>query len=152
MKIGDFDIKNGNSVFIIAELSANHNGNIENAFKIIDKAKECGASAVKMQTYTADTITLKSDSDDFKIKGGLWDGKTLYDLYEEAHTPWHWHKELFDYAKGRIEIFSAPFDLESAKMLEEFGVEKFKIASSDLTNRPLLEAVSAMNKKMFLFF
>ena len=106
IEIGDIKIGPSEPPFIIAEMSANHNGSIENAFKIIDKAKECGASAVKMQTYTADTITLKSDSDDFKIKGGLWDGKTLYDLYEEAHTPWHWHKELFDFAKSiNITIF-----------------------------------------------
>lgn len=85
-----------NPPYIIAELSANHNGSLETAFRIIEEAKKAGADAVKLQTYTADTITLNSDSEDFKIKSGLWDGRTLYELYQEAHTPWEWHKPLLN--------------------------------------------------------
>ena len=151
IEIGDTKIGPSEPPFIIAEMSANHNGSIENAFKIIDKAKECGASAVKMQTYTADTITLKSDSDDFKIKGGLWDGKTLYDLYEEAHTPWHWHKELFDYAKEKqIIIFSSPFDETAIELLEELGSPAYKIASFELVDHQLIAKAAQTGKPLIM--
>src|SRR5690554_1371101 len=112
-------ISSDNSPYIIAELSANHNGDIEKALRLIEEAKKAGADAVKMQTYRPDTITLNSDHDDFKIKGGLWDGRTLYELYEEAHTPWEWHKPLFDHArKVGITIFSSPFDHTAVDLLE----------------------------------
>ena len=108
--------------YIIAEISANHNGNVENAFKIIDMAKRCGADAVKMQTYTPDTITLNSSKEDFVIKDGLWKGRTLHQLYEWAHTPWEWHAEMFAYAKEvGITLFSTPFDATAVTLLEELN-------------------------------
>ena len=111
MKIGKFDLQK-DGTFIIAELSANHNGSLQTALDSIKAAKGCGANAIKLQTYTADTLTLNSRNEDFMISGGtLWDGKNLYELYEEAYTPWEWHKELFDYARSLdIDIFSTPFD------------------------------------------
>ena len=110
MKIGTFDLEK-DGVFIIAELSANHNGSLKVALKTIKAAKEAGANAIKLQTYTADTMTIDSNKEDFIIKGGtLWDGRKLYDLYKEAYTPWEWHKELFDYARSLgLDIFSTPF-------------------------------------------
>ena len=111
MKIGNFDLQK-DGTYIIAELSANHNGSLQTALETIKAAKECGATAIKLQTYRADTITLNSKNPDFIIGGGtLWDGKNLYELYEQAYTPWEWHKELFDYARSiEIDIFSTPFD------------------------------------------
>ena len=101
--------------YIIAELSANHNGDIERAFKIMEAAKKAGADAIKLQTYTQDTITIDCDSEDFQIKGEMWGGKTLYQLYKEAHMPWEWHKPLFEKAKELgITIFSSPFDFSAA--------------------------------------
>ena len=106
--------------YIIAEMSANHNGKIENAFKLIEIAKQCGAQAVKLQTYTADTLTINSTSKDFMITGGLWDGKSLYQLYNEASTPWDWHEDLFHYAENLgITIFSSPFDPSAIDFLED---------------------------------
>ena len=111
-------ISSNTSPYIIAELSANHNGNIETAFRIIEEAKKAGADAVKLQTYKASTITLNCNTEDFKIRGGLWDGRTLYDLYEEAHTPWDWHLPLFEHArKLGITIFSTPFDNAAVDLL-----------------------------------
>jgi len=108
--------------YVIAEMSANHNGNIETAFKIIEEAKKSGADAIKMQTYTPDTLTLKCDLPDFQITDGLWAGRTLYDLYEWAHTPWDWHKPLFDHArKLGITIFSSPFDSTAIDLLEDMN-------------------------------
>ena len=104
--------------YIIAELSANHNGDIDRALKIIEMAKECGADAVKIQTYTQDTLTIDCDKEDFKIKGGLWNNRTLYDLYTEAHMPWEWHEPLFEKAKEvGITIFSSPFDSTAIDLL-----------------------------------
>ena len=128
------------NVFIIAELSANHNGNIEIAKKTIEAAKISGANAIKLQTYTADTITLNCSKDDFIIKGGtLWDGKTLYDLYKEAYTPWEWHKELFEYSKkiGLI-CFSSPFDRSAVDLLEELNNPIYKIRF-EITHIDLIE-------------
>ena len=120
----------GTSPYIIAEMSANHNGDINNAYKIIDMAKACGADAVKMQTYTPDTITLNSQAPDFQIHGGLWDGRTLYELYQEAYTPWDWHRPLFDYARELgITIFSSPFDTTAVDLLEDLNAPTYKIAS-----------------------
>ena len=122
MKIGNFDL-NKNGTFIIAELSANHNGSLQTALDTIAAAKESGANAIKLQTYRPDTITLDCKKDDFMIKGGtLWDGKSLYELYEEAFTPWEWHKELFSYAISiGLAIFSTPFDTSSVDFLERIN-------------------------------
>ena len=105
--------------YVIAELSANHNGKLETALRIVEEAKKAGADAVKLQTYKPDTITLNCDSEDFKIRGGLWDGRTLYELYEEAHMPWDWHKPLFEHARKQgITIFCSPFDNTAVDLLE----------------------------------
>lgn len=139
------------SPYIIAEISANHNGKIETALKIIDEAKRAGADAVKLQTYRPDTITLDSNDDDFKIKGGLWDGRTLYELYEEAHMPWEWHKPLFEHArKAGITIFSSPFDATAVDLLEELGAPAYKIASFEAIDLPLIEYVAKKGKPMII--
>ena len=133
--------------FIVAELSGNHNGEIERAKEIILSAKNCGADAVKIQTYTPDTITINHDSEDFLIKEGLWKGKYLYDLYKEAHTPWEWHKDLFKYAKKiGITLFSSPFDKTAVDFLEELGNPVYKIASPELIDLELIKKVASTNK------
>ena len=139
MKIGNFDLTN-DGVFIIAELSANHGGDINIAKKTIKAAKEIGANAIKLQTYTANTLTLNCDKEDFIIKGGtLWDNKKLYDLYTEAYTPWQWHKELFDYAREiGIDIFSSPFDKTAVDFLEKLNPSAYKIASFEITDYALV--------------
>ena len=137
--------------YIIAEISANHNGNVENAFKIIDMAKRCGADAVKMQTYTPDTITLNSSKDDFVIKDGLWKGRTLHQLYEWAHTPWEWHAEMFAYAKEvGITLFSTPFDATAVTLLEELNTPAYKIASFECTDLTLIQRVASTNKPLII--
>jgi pseudaminic acid synthase len=137
---------------IIAELSANHNGSLELAKKTILAAKESGADAVKIQTYTADTMTINSDREEFLVRGDtIWDGRTLYDLYEEAHTPWEWHKELQDYCNGLgLIFFSSPFDKSAVDFLEELSVPMYKIASFEITDSPLISYAASKGKPMII--
>ena len=140
----------GEPPYIIAEMSANHGGDIRNAFRIIEEAKKAGADALKMQTYTPQTITLKSDMPDFQITNGLWEGRSLYDLYEEAHTPWDWHGDLFSYAAEKdITIFSSPFDKTAVDLLERLGAPAYKIASFEIVDHALI-AYAAQTKKPLL--
>ena len=151
MKIGNFNLKK-DGVYIIAELSANHGGKIEIAKDTIKAAKDIGANAIKLQTYTADTLTLNSKNEDFIIKGGtLWDNKTLYELYKEAFTPWEWHKELFDYARSiDIDIFSSPFDKSAVDFLEQFNPSAYKIASFEITDYELIRYTASKGKPIII--
>ncbi|EDZ62358.1 Sialic acid synthase [Sulfurimonas gotlandica GD1] len=151
MKIGSFDLEK-DGTFIIAELSANHNGSLENALNSIKAAKEIGANAIKLQTYTPDTLTLDCRKDDFMIDGGtLWDGETLYELYNKAYTPWEWHKELFNYARSLgIDIFSSPFDKTAVDFLEEFNPSAYKIASLEITDHELVRYTASKGKPILI--
>ncbi|MDB9934911.1 pseudaminic acid synthase [Gammaproteobacteria bacterium] len=137
--------------YIIGEISANHNGSIENVYKLIDVAKKSGASAVKIQTYTADTITADCRSKDFMIDGGLWDGRSLYDLYSEASLPWDWHKSIFNYAaKKDLTIFSSPFDASAVDLLEDLNAPAYKIASFEAIDIPLIKYTASTKKPMII--
>jgi pseudaminic acid synthase len=137
--------------YVIAELSANHNGNYETAIRILDAAKEAGADAVKIQTYRADTITLDIDTEEFRIKGGLWDGRRLYELYEEAHMPWEWHAPLFEYASSiGLTIFSSPFDHSAIDLLDSLGAPAFKIASFEAVDLPLIRYAASKGKPLII--
>ena len=151
MEIANYKIDQNSSCFIIAELSANHNGSLETAIETIKAAKRAGADAIKLQTYTADTITIDSDNDDFTIKGTIWEGKNLYQLYKEAYTPWEWHEELFHLAKEEgLICFSSPFDPTSVEFLEGLNCPAYKIASFEITDIPLIELVASKGKPIII--
>ncbi|WP_306353552.1 pseudaminic acid synthase [Flavobacterium sp. '19STA2R22 D10 B1'] len=151
MKIGNFNISKESPVFIIAELSANHNGNIDTAIETIRAAKRAGADCIKFQTYTADTITIDSNKEDFLIKGTIWEGKNLYKLYQEAFTPWEWHEVLFKVAEEEgLVCFSSPFDKTAVDFLETLNVPAYKIASFEITDIPLIEYVASKGKPIIL--
>lgn len=137
--------------YVIAEMSANHNGNINTAFRIIDEVRKAGAGAIKIQTYRPDTITLNCDLPDFQITEGLWAGRTLYELYEWAHTPWEWHKPLFDYAHSLgLTIFSSPFDNTAIDLLEDLNAPAYKIASFEAVDLPLIKYAASTGKPMII--
>ena len=150
-KIGDRQIGAGHPPYVIAELSGNHNGEIERAFALIDAAKQAGADAVKLQTYTPDTMTIDCQKPDFRITGGPWNGRMLYELYGEAQTPWEWHARLFDYARERgIGCFSTPFDETAVDFLESLGSPVHKIASFELVDIPLIQYVAKTGKPIII--
>ena len=152
MKIAGKNIDNTSKVFIIAELSANHNQSLELALKTIKAMKDSGADAVKIQTYTADTITIDCNNEYFQIKQGtVWDGKTLYKLYQEAYTPWEWQPKLKEYAESLgLIFFSSPFDKSAVDFLEELNVPAFKVASFEITDIPLIEYIASKNKPVII--
>lgn len=149
--IGNRIIGKGYPTYIIAEMSGNHAGSIENAKQIIRAAKESGADCIKIQTYTADTLTIDCDNSYFHIDNGTWEGENLYNLYQKAYTPWEWQKELMEEAKKvGIDFFSTPFDNSSVDFLETLGVEFYKIASFELVDIPLIEYVASKNKPIIM--
>jgi pseudaminic acid synthase len=151
MKIGKYKIATDSPVFIIAEQSANHNGSLETALETVKAAKRAGADCIKLQTYTADTITIDSDKEDFIIKGTIWEGKNLYQLYQEAYTPWEWHETLFNVAKEEgLVCFSSPFDKTAVDFLENLNAPAYKIASFEITDIPLIEYVASKGKPVII--
>lgn len=153
MKIGNREIKKGVKPFVIAEMSGNHNQSLEKALKIVEAAAKCGVDALKIQTYTADTMTLDISENEFFIedKNSLWKGNSLYKLYEQAHTPWDWHKAIFDKCKELGIIgFSSPFDATAVDFLEKLDVPLYKIASFENTDLPLIRKVAATKKPVII--
>ena len=151
MQIDQFKIDGNNRVFVIAELSANHNGSLDVAIETIRAAKRAGADCIKLQTYKADTITIDSDKDDFVIKDTIWEGRKLYDLYQEAYTPWDWHKALFDRARERrIFCFSTPFDDTAVDFLESLDMPVYKVASFENNHLPLLKKIASTGKPVIM--
>ena len=151
MKIKDRQIGENHPPYIIAELSANHNGSLERALKTIKMARSMGADAVKFQTYTPDTLTIDSDKEDFRIKGGLWDGFTLYDLYKSAFTPFEWHEEMFNYAQSvGITCFSTAFDESAVDLLEDLNTPAYKVASFEIIDIPLIQYIASTKKPMII--
>lgn len=151
MRIGNVEIHKDSATFIIAELSANHNGSLETAMQTIKAAKRAGADATKLQTYTADTITIDSRKPDFIVKGTIWEGKNLYELYNEAYTPWDWHETLFETARQEgLICFSSPFDKTAVDLLEGLNCPVYKIASFEITDIPLIEYVASKGKPVII--
>ncbi len=151
MRIGNNTIDSNSKVFIIAELSANHNGSLNTAIETIRAAKRAGADCIKFQTYTADTITIDCDNDDFIIQDTIWHGKKLYDLYNEAYTPWEWHEKLFEVAREEgLACFSSPFDKTAVDFLENIGTPAYKIASFEITDIPLIEYAASKGKPIII--
>jgi len=151
MRIGNKEINHISSVFIIAELSANHNGSLQTAIETIRAAKRAGADCIKLQTYTADTMTIDSRKSDFVIEGTIWEGKNLYELYKEAYTPWEWHEELMQVAKDEgLICFSSPFDSKAVDLLEKLNVPAYKIASFEITDIPLIELIASKGKPIII--
>ncbi len=151
-KIGDRQIGPGQPVYVVSEISANHNQDFDRAVRLIEAAKESGADAVKLQTYKPDTITIASDSQEFRIGGGtLWDGRTLYDLYTEAYTPWEWQPKLKAVASDLgLELFSSPFDSTAVDLLETMGVSAYKLASCEVVDIPLIQRMSRTGKPLII--
>lgn len=145
-------IEKRNRVYIIAELSANHNGSLELALETISAAKRSGADAIKFQTYRPDTMTIDCDNKDFRIKGGtIWDGQKLYDLYNQAYTPWEWHEDLFNHAKKEgLDCFSSPFDKTAIDFLEKLDPPAYKIASFEITDIPLIEYAASKGRPIII--
>jgi pseudaminic acid synthase len=151
MIINNRNIGPGYKPYFVAELSGNHNGDINRALTLIEKAKECGADAVKIQTYTPDTITIDHNGPEFTIKSGLWAGQTLYELYERAHTPWEWHEALFNKASEvGIDIFSSPFDRSAVDFLESLNAPAYKIASLEIVDHGLIAAAAETKKPLII--
>lgn len=151
IEINGRKIGNGYNPYIVAEMSGNHNRDIKNALNLIKAAKESGADAIKLQTYTPDTITINHDNPEFIVNGGIWNGRKLYDLYEEAHTPWEWHEQLFRYAEEiGITIFSSPFDLTAVDFLENLNCKAYKIASPEIIDLELIKKVALTNKPIVI--
>jgi pseudaminic acid synthase len=151
MRINNININSSSPVFIIAELSANHNGDLSTAIETIRAAKRAGADCIKLQTYSAETITIDCNKDDFLIKGTIWDGKNLFELYKEAYTPWEWHKKLLEIAaEENIICFSSPFDKTAVDFLETLNIPAYKIASFEITDIPLIEYVASKAKPVIL--
>ena len=152
MKIGSYEISHNTPCFIIAELSANHNGSLQTALETVRAAKRAGANCIKLQTYTADTLTINSTKEDFVIRSGsIWDGKNYYELYQEAYTPWEWHAEIMKVAQEEgLICFSSPFDPTSVNFLETLNVPAYKIASFEITDIPLIEYVASKGKPVII--
>jgi pseudaminic acid synthase len=151
MKIGNYTIDENSPVFIIAELSANHNGSLATAIETVRAAKRAGADCIKLQTYTADTMTIASDKDDFIVKGTIWENQNLHELYQKAYTPWEWQEELMQVAKEEgLVCFSSPFDATSVAFLEKLKVPAYKIASFEITDIPLIELVASKGKPIIM--
>ena len=141
----------GYPLYVVAEMSANHNQSFEQAIKIIEAAKEAGADAIKIQTYTPDTITIDCNNEYFRVKGTLWEGRTLYDLYGEAHTPWDWQPKMMEVANGLgLDLFSSPFDASAVDFLEDMRVPAYKVASFENVDIPLLRKIAATGKPVIM--